>query len=183
VTPTTTFLGDTTQIRVAIARFVLENEARIRALIRRKIGPATRGVFDSEDVVASVLRRMDQLASRGRLRLDSERELWGLVITIAHNSAVSKTRLIERWRSFSVDEAPEVLPHINACAGDDDALVLIYKMAMALEESGDRQLFFLRLRGASHAAAAQLTGVTEENARKRWERVCKRLRERFGERT
>src|SRR5207247_1975659 len=83
-------------IRTAIAEYVLEHRDKIRAIARRKLTATTRRVFDSEEVISSVLRRLDVMAERGSLRPRSETELWALIEAIARNTAVSKTRLIER---------------------------------------------------------------------------------------
>src|ERR1044071_4218120 len=106
------------RMRQAVADYVLENSDKIRAIARRKLTAATRSVPDSEDVCASVARRLDTLAARGELHPRSEGELWALIKVVARNTAVSKTRLIERAREILTDDGPlayEMLRRLNAC--------------------------------------------------------------------
>jgi hypothetical protein len=168
--------------RQSVAQFIMSRERQIRAIARGRLSQGTRSVFDSEDVFSSVLRRVDNLARRGKLRLGCEAELWGFIKVIATNTAISKTRLIEcsrNWLTEEPDYAYYLVQALNACEDDDEANWVIYRMAASLERA-DRQLFFLRLRGAGHKAIAGVLRIDEEAARQRWSRVCRGLRERFG---
>lgn len=171
--------------RRSVAQFVMSRERLIRAIARDRLSRDTRSVFDSEDVFSSVLRRVDNLARRGKLRLGCESELWGFIKVIATNTAISKTRLIEcsrNWLTEEPDYAYYLVQALNACEDDDEANWVIYRMAASLERS-DRQLFFLRLRGAGHKAVAGVLRIEEEASRQRWSRICRGLRERFGGKT
>lgn len=168
--------------RRTLADFILSREAQIRAIARRKLTVSTRSVFDSEDVLSSVLRRLDSLVQRGKLRPGCEAELWGFIKVIASNNAVSKSRLIECSRKWLTDE-PEyayyIVKVINACEDDDEVSWLVYRMAGSLAGE-DRQIFFLRVRGAMHQAVARVLGIDEGAVRQRWSRICRELRDRFG---
>lgn len=164
--------------REAVAAWAMQHQRQIRTLARSRLTSHTRSVFDSEDVFSSVVRRLDGLAKDGAIRPNSEAELWALAKQIALNTAVSKTRLIERARRLLTEDgllAYEIEHRINACVGDDDAALLVHRMYEALESSADRQIFGLILRGASHRAVAQLLGITEEASRQRWMAVRRRL--------
>jgi DNA-directed RNA polymerase specialized sigma24 family protein len=172
--------------RRAIADFVLEHQTTIRAIARKKLTQAARGVFDSEEVLSSVLRRLDAMAQRGGLLPRSHGELWALVTTITHNTAVSKTRLIEFMRSRLTEDGPyayELVRRLNACADDDEATLLVYRMMSCLPDATDRQILSLKHRGATHAAAASLLGTTEDAMRHRWMRIRRELCARFTDGT
>ena len=172
------------RVRRAVADFVLEHSEKIRAIARRKLTAATRSVHDSEDVCSSVARRLDHLAARGELRPRSEAELWALIKVVARNTAVSKTRLIERAREILTDDGPlayEMLRRLNACQGDEDATVLLHRTMMILTDAKDRQVLALQLRGASHAAIGSLLGISEAASRQRWMSIRRRLAERLAE--
>jgi hypothetical protein len=170
--------------RTWVARFVMDNADQVRALARRKLTRNTRRVFDSEDVLSSVLRRLDQMAVRGTLRLRSEAELWPLIEAIARNTAVSKTRMIERARNFLTDDAAyanELLKRLNSCPGDDEATLLMLRMTVSLKNPQDRQLVTLVHRGASHRVIGSVFGITAEASRQRWKKVRDELCRRFAE--
>lgn len=168
--------------REAIAHYVLSHESQIRAIARRKLTQATRSTFDSEDVMASVLRRVDQLALNGSLRPDNKAELWALIKTIASNTAVTKTRLIERARFLLTEDgayAYHLLQRLNACGSDDEAQLLVLRMAGTLKNERSRQILLLRLRGATHGAISGMLGISEGACRQQWMSMCQELRAAF----
>lgn len=168
--------------RDAIAEFLFRNEQSIRRIARERLTRATRSTFDSEDVMSSVLRRMDVLALEGRLKPRSEGELWALVRTIAANTAVSKSRLIERARSLEAEDGEygrALVRRLETCVNDDEAHLLVLRMASSLRKDRQREVFLLRLRGANHASVAGLLGISEGASRQLWMEVCRDLRDRF----
>lgn len=169
--------------REDVARFVLRHESTIRQIARRKLTQATKAVFDSEDVMASVLRRMDKLAHDGALRPRSEGELWALIRTIASNTAVSRTRMMERARILLTEDgsyAYDFVQRLNACSTDDEAHLLVLRMAGSFSSERSRHIFLMRVRGASHAAIAALLNITDGSCRQQWLQMCKELKAAFS---
>ncbi len=167
------------QVRDAIARFALDNAAKIRAIARVKLTKVTRTVHDSEDVLSSVVRRLDGLAIEGRLRPASEKELWRLIAVIARNCAVSKTRLIERAQKLLTEDGPlayEAVRRLNSCRSDEEATLLVSRMIGTLRNSQDRQILDLLMRGASNGAIAALMGISMEASRQRLTAIRRKLR-------
>jgi DNA-directed RNA polymerase specialized sigma24 family protein len=170
------------QSRDAVARYLLAHKDRIRAVARRKLTGKTRSVFDSEDVLSSVLRRVDALVLDGKLCPRSEAELWGFVDAITRNNAVSRTRLIERARNLLTDEEPyayELLKRLNAYTTDDEATLLVYRMMSCLQ-GDDRHILSLFVRGATHKAIADFLKTSEGACRQRWMRIRHELQARFA---
>lgn len=168
--------------RDQVAGFVMINKTAIRELARSKLIAVTKGVVDSEEVFASVARRLDRLATRGGVRPRSEAELWALVRTVTTNTAIEKNRLVVRARAMVDNEgayAQQLLARLEACATDDEATLLVHRMALFLSESAERQILFLMLRGASFPAIAMAVRSTESAVRKRWSRLKATLEERF----
>ena len=54
------------------------------------------------------------------------------------------------------------------CGDDEEAKILLHTLAARLEDSTTRQVFYLRMRGASHRAVADVLGISEDAARQRW---------------
>lgn len=168
--------------REEIARYLLQNSERVRAFARRKLTARARSVFDSEDVFSSVLRRVDALASAGGLRLRSESDLWGLVAAIAHNSAVNRTRLVERACLTQDSHVYEALKKPEAGSPDDQAALLVLRMMLYLKSEEDRRVLSLLHRGAGHRAIGSALGISESASRQRWARIRRMLAERFAKR-
>jgi hypothetical protein len=175
--------GDDGPLRRSVAQFVLEHSEQIRAMARRKLTAPTRSVYDSEDVLSSVLRRMDNLARQGRLRRDSEAEMMALIATIASNAALSKSKLIERARSQMSEDgayARELLARLDRCGDDDEATLLVLRIQASIKDQTDRQVFSLMLKGASHKAIGDLLGFSADASKQRWMKVRRELVERFS---
>jgi DNA-directed RNA polymerase specialized sigma24 family protein len=170
--------------RIGVARYLIERQDLIRAAARRKLSSHTRSVFDSEDVLSSVLRRVDSMVTEGRLRPRSEAELWALVNTIAANNAMNRSRLIERARSFLDEDAEyvqELLQRLNTYTTDDEAELLVHRMMACLTAQEDRHLFVMYLRGASLSVIAGTLHIEDDTCRHRWRKIRKTLQERFRE--
>lgn len=117
--------------RAAVGAYLLNNADRIRAVARRKLSPRAKHVYDSEEILSSVLRRVDTIVMAGELRPRSEAELWALIDTIAKHNAINRTRLIERARNLLTEDGPyvyELLKRLNAYSSDDEATMLVYRM-------------------------------------------------------
>lgn len=161
----------------------MERRDRIRAIARTRLTQGARAVFDSEDVLSSVARRLDGLFQRGQLRIEREDELWALIATIAMNEATSKTRLVERARSLLRDDAAFaqiLLDRFAVCEDDEDADATVLRMAGSISDGDDRHMFLLRLRGATHRAIAGALGISEAAARQRWVQLVRALESRYG---
>lgn len=168
--------------RDRLAEFVIRNKEAIRRVARRKLNTETRRVYDSDDIMATVLRRVDLLAHNGAIRADSEAEMVSLILTIAANASISKFRLIKLARSRlgeDSDFSRELIRRLNACHDDDEANTLVFRLYGSLDSTDDRRVYLLRLRGIGHAAIGQMLGITEEATRKRWQKIRRNLAARF----
>jgi len=157
--------------REEIADFVIKNKYRIRAVARRKLTRTARSAVDSEDVVGSVLRRVDALAAEQKVRAETGEQLLSLAMSIAHNCSVEHSRLLQLATQY-LDEDGEfsrrVIGYLGVRPGDEASTSLFAEMLAALDSSHERQFLSLRLRGSTHALIASYLEITPEAARKRW---------------
>lgn len=169
--------------RDALARYLTANLEKLRAIASRKLGRSSRSVFDSEEVVASVVRRMDDLAQRDSIRARSEDELWALIARIVTNATVSRIRLLQVARRHLAEDGPYaalMASRVAALETDDEASLLVYRLIASVPDATDRQILLLRLRGMPLPLIARELGLGEGAARMRYHRVCQRLEERLG---
>ena len=155
----------------------------IRSLARQRLNGTTRAVFDSEDIFSTVLGRMDALAARGVLRIDSQAELNALLARIVANSTANKVRLIERSRSLVAEDgvyASLLVGRLLRCADDDEATLILCRMVSWLESPENRQILTLRLRGMTHAATAQALNLSHAAVRQRWQTIRATLQRRIA---
>lgn len=170
-------------LRERLAAYVLAHQSQIRAMARRNLTSDTRTVCDSEDILSSVLRRLDEMANDGVLRPRSERELWALIRTIARNTAVSRTRLIEHARQRLTEDGPyayELLQRLNTYRSDEEATLLVHRMLASVQDRTNRQVLALMLRGASHRAIGAFLEISEDASRQRWMAVRREIAAKFG---
>lgn len=169
-------------LREAIAAYVMAHKDQIRAVARRRLSPTARRVYDSEEVVSSVLRRLDGMAVRGTLRTSSDQELWGLIKAIARNTVINKSQLLDRAQKMLTEDSEygyQLVARITACEGDDEATLLVQRMLSSLKNPVDRQILAMVLRGATHRAIAGLLSLSEPAVRQKWKSIRDDLLARF----
>src|SRR5215468_7302155 len=79
--------------RTAAALFVERFAPQIRRRIRGKLNPAMRRLFDSQEILSTLGRRLDAFIGAGRLSGGSLNQLWSLPFRIADNSLIEKARV------------------------------------------------------------------------------------------
>ncbi|MFT3685897.1 MAG: hypothetical protein QM783_13415 [Phycisphaerales bacterium] len=154
-------------------------EPQIRALARTVLTRWARTITSSEEVFASVARRVDAVASQKDLRPCSPGQLWQFVRTVTLNTAISKTRAAARMAQLVEESGYEltaVQRRIESCSSDEEVMTVLCRVAMALGRAEDQELFALRFRGASYNVLAKLMGTSEAAVRQRWASLCQRLR-------
>lgn len=165
--------------RTEAAEFVLSRQPQIRALARSKLTRWARAITSSEDVFASVARRIDGVAAQEELRPCNPGQLWHLVRTVTLNTAISKNRTAARLAQLVEESGYElagVRDRAEKCRTDEDAMDMLCRVAMLLDRGVDRELFLLRFRGANYHVLAQLLGISEQAARQRWSELCRKIR-------
>lgn len=173
-----------TGYREALATYLVANLDKLRTIASRKLDRSNRAVFDSDEVVSSVVRRLDTLAQRGAIRATSEEELWALIVRIVSNATISRIRLIEVARRHLSDDGPYVsmlIARVGQLETDDEASLFVYRLVSIQEDATDRQILLLRMRGMTMAIIADQLGLSESAIKMRYKRVCDRLEELFNE--
>ncbi|MCU0689305.1 MAG: hypothetical protein MUE97_06155 [Phycisphaerales bacterium] len=157
--------------REHLAKVMLANLPLLQAAARRKLTQRTQSVHDSHDVASSVLRRIDQLASEGRLDAFSDEDVLHFALTIAANQAVSRTRAMERLATQTGEDstyAALLRQRLDACVDDERATMLLYRIALSIADAESRELFLLRFKGLTFQIIAQLMDIKPDAARQRW---------------
>ena len=165
--------------RGAAALFMVENGDLIRRRFRGQISRSIRRLFDSQDLVSTLARRLDRIVHRGTLRAESVGEFWSLVMALGKYSLSERARDAKKHRDF------RDLEGVTACAGPTTGgradgggeLALLARCLTRLNDDADATILMLRLGGLSHVHIARHLGLSVESTRKRWERIRKLLRE------
>lgn len=168
--------------RCEIANLLLHNREVLRGRVSRKLRQAGVDGIDTEDVLSSVLRRIDMALLRGVLRTEDNREFWAYVVAVTNNVTLNKLRTA-RVRLIGVptrgDEPRRLASRFAGCSDNDEAAELLHDMIMSLRSDTDRELVFWKLSGTSYIAISAATGRSPEALRSQWAKICRQLRASF----
>lgn len=166
--------------RDALALFLARFGDRIRARVRVRMNPSIRRLADSQDLLATVGRRLDRVVLEGRLHANGPDELWSLVMTTARNAVFEKHRLLKRLERVEGEDAAWARPAMEIVDSPHRERELAELADAALDAAGselDRQILSRWLAGESLAAIAQTTGLSQDATRQRWRSIRLRLRD------
>ena len=167
--------------REAAAEFISRFGPRIRRRIRGQLGPAMRRLFDSQDILSTLGRRLDAWVGANRLEAVSAQELWALVFRIADNAMIEKARVFKGLQSREGEDSPfarGILRRLESRENEqpDGAVIEIDRALSSLDDATDRDILALWLMGNQHKHIAESVGLPAPTVRKRWEKIRGRLR-------
>lgn len=171
--------------RQAAAEFVIRYGPQIRRRVRGKLRVSMRRLFDSQDILSTLGRRLDGYVHRGNFEARSEGELWSLVFTIAERSVVEKARI---WQTLTENDSG--IARESALRGDEvydagetgaDPDSEFEQLLGCIPAESDRQIARLWSMGRDSEFIATELGLSPDQVRQRWCRTRDRLRERFKE--
>ncbi len=170
--------------RTAAAEFVERFAPRIRRRIRGKLNPAMRRLFDSQEILSTLGRRLDSFIGAGRLNAASVNQLWALLFRIADNSLIEKARMFQSLEAKEGEDSP--LAHRVAQqlrererADPDGPLIEINQALLSLQDGTDREILALWLMGSNHVEIGTTVGLAPTAVRQRWQGIRGRLREMY----
>lgn len=169
--------------REAAAEFIRRYGPRLRRRIRSRLGPRMRRVFDSQDILSTLSRRLDGFVARGGLRVQSENQLWAFVLRMAENATIDKQRVLRRLQAVEGEDSPvasELARRIERGGHADDdagAGIEIERALALLDDPIDKEILSMWVAGHPHTVTAESVGLTAAAVRKRWQMIRARLRE------
>lgn len=154
--------------RDAVAELVRLHEPLIRARFRASFDQQQRSMFDSSDFMATMLRRMDWLASTGALGRDA------LEIRLRLHEIMLDA--IGEYAT-ALGHEREAAEHLALPTADGDhAEPGLVTHAVEGLDLTDRVIVFLRARGLKHRVIASALGLRTPAVRMRWVRLREQLR-------
>lgn len=170
--------------REAAARFIMTYGSRVRRRIRGKLEPNMRRLFDSQEILSTVGRRLDLYVRAGRLDINEERQLWSLIFRMADNALIDKARVFRRLRKVEDSDstfARDLLARLESAEQQDnrDADIEIDHALRELSDAVDRQILSLWLIGHTHSEIGEIVDLAPTAIRKRWQNIKSRLRAQY----
>lgn len=159
----------------AAEELVHEFEPTLRRVIRRRLtDPRLRRVFDTMDIVQSILGDFFPRAAAGQFQLETPEELRKLLVTMAINKLTSKFRKEHNW-SGEIPEGYEPTTAIYHPSQAPDNQDLLRVMRSRLAE-GDRLLFDLRTTGRTWTEIGKQLKKPADSLRIRLTRAIARVK-------
>lgn len=173
--------------REAAATFITRYGSRLRRRIRGKLGPAMRRLFDSQEILSTVSRRLDMYVRKGRIQALHESQLWSLIFKIADHALIDKIRVFEHLQNIEGSDgtfARNMLSRLEHAerhheTNGSGAEIEIDQAMNALPDMTDRTILSMWLMGHDHAEIADELDMASTGVRKRWQSIKERLRTRF----
>lgn len=172
--------------REAAAAFVTSNAGLIRRRYRQKLSRHARRLCDSQDLLATILRRFDRLVRDKSITASNMGELWSLIFTIGDNAMIDKARIVQKLQRV---EGPDSMiayelrcrlaraDRAAAHQGRDQGLETeLDELLQSIPDSMNRQILTMWLMGHSHEFIADDLGVSAAMIRQRWHRLREQLR-------
>jgi len=171
--------------RTAVAEFIELYGARIRRRIRAKLSPSMRRMYDAQEMMSTLTRRLDSFVSEKRLHADSPGQFWALVNRISTNALIDKARVMKRLNAIEGADGPlarAMVERINDAQRHSDytAEIELDWIMESISDDRDRQILALWLHDLPHNAIAEHMGMTAPAVRKRWQIIRDKLRERLA---
>lgn len=177
----------------AVAWFITRFGPLIQRRVRSKLGPSMRRLYDSQEILSTVSRRLLRFVSLGKLEAQSESELWSLVYQMTQGALVDKIRVIKRLRATEGPDsefAGALLARVERAESGAEGLrsgstfehpetgaeLELESLFKALPSPDDKEVLSLWLNGVPHAEIARQIGTTPAAVRQRWQAVKARLR-------
>ncbi len=170
--------------RDAAALFVTRCGARIRRRIRGKLSPGMRRLFDSQDLLSTLGRRLDQFVRSGRFAATDEGQLWALLLHMANNAIAEKARVFRRLAEMESNRGAFVFERTRRLkqAAQRDADLADFEICRVLglvEDPTEREILSLWLLGSGHRVIAREVGLPPAAVRKRLQRTRDELQRKL----
>lgn len=164
--------------RAAIAEFVLRHGPLIRRRLRGRIARGWARVFDLDDVLATIVRRIDGLVLSGELQARSEAQLQALIWSIAEHALADHARMARRengLRQASAESVRGVGAEASCVATRIEEVTEARHVESKIAGTREDHIALrMRICGNSTAQVAAAIGATAAAVRMR----CIRLRDR-----
>jgi RNA polymerase sigma factor (sigma-70 family) len=167
--------------RQAAAELMVQYGPLVRRRFRHRLGRAMRRLADSEDLWATVARRLDRLTMSASIGASSEREVLALLFQIAQNAICDQARVLKRLERIESEDSDWVgvlrQRLSGGVGGESDRFdIELDAVFRTLTDPTDRQILWLWLLGCEHNHAANELDMNPAAVRKRWQRIREAIR-------
>lgn len=171
--------------REAAAEFIRRYGPSIRRRVSGRLGIGMRRLFDSQDVLSTLSRRLDNFVRNRRLLAQHEGELWSLIFRITDNAIADKARIMQKLKNTEGADSPFARRLLGILreheqGHDENAFSLqLSDVFDLLKSDTDRQVLRMWLTGMSMSAIAKEIGSSPDATRQRWKAIRDHLKDKI----
>jgi RNA polymerase sigma-70 factor (ECF subfamily) len=170
---------------MAAAELVRCYEPAIRRVVRFRLDPRLRRLYDSLDICQAVLGKFFVYAAAGQLELETPEQLVKLLAVMARNEVFREGRRQraarrDHRRDTPADAAEGVMQAAGATPSKEVAARELFQEVRRRLTPDERRLLELREQGRDWAAIAAAVGGSAEALRKRLTRALARVMRELG---
>lgn len=163
--------------RILAARLIERDRSQLEAQIHAMLMPQARRLVDTEEIISTTLRRVDEAILDERIDLQNEKQFFGFVNGVLRVTMQEKAR---RGGSLTSREriAARIREQLDGESGSGLPLLTedLIEIGDQIPDAIDREIVLMRGRNFSFKQIAAQTGLTSEAARKRWQGIRSRLK-------
>lgn len=162
------------------ARLIERDRSQLEAQIHAMLMPQARRLVDTEEIISTALRRVDEAILEERIDVQNERQFFGYV-----NGVLRVTMLEKARRGGTLTSRERIAARLRDQLTDGSGEVIsllpedLIEVGNRIPDSIDREIVLLRGRNLSFKQIAEQTGLSPEAARKRWQTVRERLKQTY----
>ena len=160
--------------REAAAEFITTYGSKIRRRVRRKLSQPMRRVFDSQEILSTIGRRLDLYVHGQRLKSTEASQFWALIFKMADRAVIDKQRIFDRLQSVDhcdSDFAKMLCARLVKADENNMLEIEVEEITDALDDPQDQQILTLWLQNKTSTEIAAALGRKRDDIRKRWSRI------------
>ncbi len=167
----------------AVGRVFTTYSQRLARLAAGKIDPQLDRRFDGEDVVQSVFRTFFRRHEEGNFEIETDRQLWNLLVTITifKTRSYARRHKADKRNVTAEQELPDHFSFLAEAPQPEDAIALWEEVNLVLEGLPPKAGLILaaRLEGQSKSKIADGLSISRQTVHRICTLLDQRLRERF----
>ncbi len=168
--------------RAHAANLVERQRSIILSRIHRLLGNDARSLANTDDILSTALRRIDQVIMQGGLEAQSERQFYAFVHGVIERTIMEKARKSRGLtaREKMAQEIREAMP--SPVVGQRVVTAEeLNQIGGLITDPIDREIVLLRGRDLSFIAIAEAMQMAPSAVRKRWSRIRALVRKHIEE--
>ena len=170
------------QQRTNAADMVDQQRKSLMTRIHTLLGDDARRITGTDDILSTAWRRIDHVIMRGKLKAQTDDQMYAFVHAVIERTILEKARASRRL-SRREQIAQQIRDHHDARSGNTKTYSAddVQRLGGAITNPVDREIILLRGRDLSFSVIAEMMKMEPSAVRMRWSRIRQRARDLFDE--